>query len=191
MINRQSKTAIINANRSRLYLNFANFSGDEQAAVTFVQDFCNNHDVRCESYGHGYGELIVDGKSHDITPYGIDLTMMLEFCGRNPSDFAKQESSSTAAIAKSGGSPIMSNAKARVVNINDFLTAAADGDINTVKKYIEQNPTGSQDGEIQEPFKIAVQLASLHDNLRSQHVLFLLKNKLDMAEQIKLGQRRF
>lgn len=66
------------------------FNGSVSKAMTYLQDFCNHakNTVTIESFGHGYGKLTVNDQKHDITPYGIDIKMMLNFCGgKSPEDF--------------------------------------------------------------------------------------------------------
>ncbi len=60
-----------------------NFEGDIQNAMTYLQTFCADpqNTISIRSRGRGYGTVTVNGVDHSYTPYGIDLKMMLEFCG--------------------------------------------------------------------------------------------------------------
>ncbi len=68
-----------------------NFSGDIAAACAFIQAECDKTTIGYESFGHGYGELTIGGKKYDISPYGIDINMMLGYFGKNAEDFQKQD----------------------------------------------------------------------------------------------------
>lgn len=57
------------------------FNGDVSKAMIYLQDFCSQAIAKSNSYGWGYGELIINGQKHSLTPYGIDIDMMLSFCG--------------------------------------------------------------------------------------------------------------
>lgn len=63
------------------------FTGNIPSAIDFIQDFYKKKTVEIKSFGYGYGELKVDGKVHHINPYGIDLNMMISFCGGDPHNF--------------------------------------------------------------------------------------------------------
>lgn len=66
-------------------LEVGNFKGNVPQAIDVIQKFCGENNVRIESIGHGYNELHVNDQCHDLTPYGIDIEMMLGFCGFNNS----------------------------------------------------------------------------------------------------------
>ena len=52
-------------------------------AIQNIQTFCNKNIVEVENLGHGYSILKINGKNYDITPFGIDVDMMLKFCELN------------------------------------------------------------------------------------------------------------
>ena len=61
---------------------------DIAKAKQVIQDFCAKNDIELISQGHGYGEILINNQhKDDITPYGIDLKMMLEYCGKDPKEF--------------------------------------------------------------------------------------------------------
>lgn len=68
-------------NGKTLTVEQGSFVGDREMARELIQDFCVKNTVTYQSHGHGYGALTVNDANHNITPYGIDLPMMLEFCG--------------------------------------------------------------------------------------------------------------
>jgi len=61
-----------------LGIDHGTFQGDSKKALAFIQTFCNSNDVRSEPYGHDYGSLFINDKAHAISPYGIDLNMMIK-----------------------------------------------------------------------------------------------------------------
>jgi hypothetical protein len=65
---------------SFLSIEQGSFDGDTDKAQEAIQAFVDLHEVTQKSGGHGYGTLTVDGTPHSITPYGIDISMMLAFC---------------------------------------------------------------------------------------------------------------
>jgi hypothetical protein len=65
-----------------------NFKGNLFDATSYIQNYCNTNDVTMKSLGWGYGVLKINGKEHSINRYGIDLKMMIEFCGKSLSDFS-------------------------------------------------------------------------------------------------------
>ena len=48
------------------------------------------NELTYQSLGRGYGSLSVNSVVHSITPYGIDISMMLQFCGINESELNRQ-----------------------------------------------------------------------------------------------------
>ena len=64
------------------------FKGNLFNATSYIQNFCSNNNVTIRSLGHGYSVLKINGKEHSINPYGIDLKMMIEFCGKSISNFS-------------------------------------------------------------------------------------------------------
>ena len=48
--------------------------------INKIQEFCNNNSVEIESLGYGYAILKINDNKYDITPYGIDIPMMIKFC---------------------------------------------------------------------------------------------------------------
>lgn len=64
------------------------FDGSVPKAMAYLQDFCNENTIEIESLAGGYGYLTVNGETHKFTPYGINVKMMLEYCGnKKPTDF--------------------------------------------------------------------------------------------------------
>lgn len=71
-----------------IVLNKGKFRGNVFNAMTYLRDFCDNNNVTVESLGSDYFNLSINGVIHGLDPGGIDITMMLEYCGRkNPNDF--------------------------------------------------------------------------------------------------------
>lgn len=75
---------------------FGNFPGDVDAACEAIQAFADKAEntISSKSHGGGYGEIIVNGKKHNYTPYGIDVPMMLKFCGLDANEFQTSSSMS-------------------------------------------------------------------------------------------------
>jgi len=67
-------------------LDKGSFAGDVALAIKSIQAFCDQNTVTSASQGHGWGSLTVNGVKHAITPYGIDIAMMLKFCNLNVSE---------------------------------------------------------------------------------------------------------
>lgn len=70
-----------------LNIDQGNFSGDLEKARKAIQSFVDKNTFTYKSHGHGYGTLTVNGKDHHINPYGVDISMMFEFCGIDESEF--------------------------------------------------------------------------------------------------------
>lgn len=84
----QPENFTLNINNDTINLAKGNFQGNVSDAMNYLQDFCTKNTIRYQSLGLGYGKLFVNQKLHNITPYGIDLKMMLRYCGnKKPSDF--------------------------------------------------------------------------------------------------------
>ena len=77
------------SNGGRLGVDQGDFNGDIPKAEKFIQDFCSTNEVvdRSDGYG-GWGDLTINGKTHETTPYGVDLNMMIEYCGGKPKSFS-------------------------------------------------------------------------------------------------------
>ncbi|MGL5742894.1 MAG: hypothetical protein ACRCXC_10325 [Legionella sp.] len=73
-------TITINIKDGSLNLDKGSFAGDMAAAKEALQAFADGNEISFKSLGYGYGELMVNGEQHSINPYGIDVSMMLEFC---------------------------------------------------------------------------------------------------------------
>jgi hypothetical protein len=75
-------------NGETINLEKGSFNGDVSKAMNYLQDFSSHAKMEIYSYGHGYGNLIINGQKHRITPYGIDIEMMLRLCGgKDAKDF--------------------------------------------------------------------------------------------------------
>jgi hypothetical protein len=74
------------ANNS-INLEKGDFTGNVSKAMAALQEFCNQNKVKYDSLGFGYGELYINDTLHEINPYGIDIEMMLRFCGMKPENF--------------------------------------------------------------------------------------------------------
>lgn len=58
----------------------ARFTGDLDAAIAEIREFCKKNSVIIVSQGYGGNDtLIINGKVRELTPYGVDVTMMLGF----------------------------------------------------------------------------------------------------------------
>lgn len=79
------------ANEDTINVDIDKFNGDVDAAIAFVQGFCNANSVCMEGDGFGNNTLTMGNKTHEINRYcGIDLDTMIEYCGGNPHDFKKK-----------------------------------------------------------------------------------------------------
>jgi hypothetical protein len=63
-----------------LNIDIGEYKGDISKAEKYLKEFCAKNKVEYSSRGHGGGTLTVNGENHRITPFGIDLDMMLKFC---------------------------------------------------------------------------------------------------------------
>lgn len=62
------------------------YKGDCEKAILAIDNFCSNKTLTCESFGHGYGSVTIEGKEHHYNPYGIDIDMMLAWCALDLGD---------------------------------------------------------------------------------------------------------
>ncbi len=75
-------------NGAPLPLKKGTFQGNIENATAYLQGFCNQNPVTYNHFGLGYMDLVVNNQPHDITPYGVDIEMMLQYCGgKTPADF--------------------------------------------------------------------------------------------------------
>lgn len=87
-ISRSQSLSVKFQNGEIVNLEKGKFNGNVSKAMAYLQDFCSHTTAESNSYGCGYGDLIINGQKHDITPYGIDIEMMLRFCGeKDAKDF--------------------------------------------------------------------------------------------------------
>lgn len=56
-------------------------------ARKFIQNFLNGNNVSIKSSGFGNDNLIINGKIHELTPYGITIKMMIDFCSGDIENF--------------------------------------------------------------------------------------------------------
>jgi len=63
---------------NEININLGNYTGNLPQAKETIQAFCNQYEVRYEGLGMGYATLSVNGQSKDLTPYHIDINMMLD-----------------------------------------------------------------------------------------------------------------
>lgn len=80
----------ITIKNTKLHINKGDFEGSFGTAEEAIQAFADNHQITYKSLGHGYGTLCVQGVEHSITPYGIDISMMLKFCGIDESTLTQR-----------------------------------------------------------------------------------------------------
>lgn len=74
----------IRISNNTLNIDTGNFKGDVEEVRKELQAFANKNSIKYSGF-RGYGTLTVNEVKHAITPYGIDIEMMLEFCGlENP-----------------------------------------------------------------------------------------------------------
>ncbi|KTD58875.1 hypothetical protein [Legionella shakespearei] len=67
--------------KSRIGIDKGQFTGDVDKALDAIRAFCANNRIKINSFGFGYADLIIEDKTHSLTPYGVDIDMMLGFCG--------------------------------------------------------------------------------------------------------------
>lgn len=87
--NKQNSVAIHIKNK-KLNIQQGTFDGDLELAREAIQSFADTNELTYQSFGHGYGCLTVNGAQHHTNPYGIDMLMMLEFCGIDKSSLIPQ-----------------------------------------------------------------------------------------------------
>lgn len=78
---------------NEININLGDFTGNLSEARDKIQTFCNEHEVKYEGLGIGYANLYVDGKVKDITPYHIDVIMMLNIVDENSPESTAQSRS--------------------------------------------------------------------------------------------------
>lgn len=64
---------------------------DIEKATPVIEDFCVKNHIKVTSFEYGYGEILINDKLYHISPYGIDLKMMLEWCDQDPKNFMLEE----------------------------------------------------------------------------------------------------
>lgn len=67
--------------KNKIGIDKGTYNGDVDKALDAIRAFCANHRIKINSFGYGYADLIIEDKICQLTPYGVDITMMLEFCG--------------------------------------------------------------------------------------------------------------
>ncbi|QLZ67870.1 hypothetical protein FOLKNPGA_00644 [Legionella sp. PC1000] len=80
----------IKIKNTQLNINKGHFEGSLGAAEEAIQSFADQNEITYKSLGHGYGTLTVQGVNHQITPYGIDISMMLEYCNIDESELTQK-----------------------------------------------------------------------------------------------------
>jgi len=63
-----------------LYL-LGNHNREDEALFYSIQHFVRQAKVSFHSDGSGYGTLFINSNSFSVTPYGIDLETMANWCG--------------------------------------------------------------------------------------------------------------
>ncbi|AWN73299.1 hypothetical protein LEAN103870_09495 [Legionella anisa] len=86
----ENNTIHIKVKNTQLSIDKGHFEGSLGAAEEAIQFFADQNEITYKSLGHGYGILTVQGMNHHITPYGIDISMMLEFCNIDESKLTQQ-----------------------------------------------------------------------------------------------------
>lgn len=76
------KIVIDRRNNSSINIHDEKFTGDIETALKLIQDFADDpeNNIEIRSFGRGYGEITINGTTHNYNPYGIDIFMILEFC---------------------------------------------------------------------------------------------------------------
>jgi hypothetical protein len=67
-------------NKNKIGIDKGQYSGDVEKAIDAIKSFCATHEIKMVSHGWGYNDLIIEDKTHSLTPYGVDIQMMLDFC---------------------------------------------------------------------------------------------------------------
>ncbi|QMT59283.1 hypothetical protein [Legionella sp. PC997] len=80
----------IKIENTHLNIDRGSFEGSIGAAEEAIQSFADHHEISYKSLGHGNATLIVQGMEHGITPYGIDISMMLKFCNIDESQLTQK-----------------------------------------------------------------------------------------------------
>ncbi|WP_392537921.1 hypothetical protein [Legionella sp. 227] len=86
----QDDTIRIAVKNTYLNVEKGQFEGSLELAQEAIQAFLDKNVATYTAYGQGFGLLQINDATHDITPYGIDIPMMLEFCGIDQSTLSKQ-----------------------------------------------------------------------------------------------------
>jgi hypothetical protein len=72
-----------NGRQNRLGISKGSYSGDIHLAIGEITQFCEENTIKLESYGWGYGKMIINEDfKYNYNQYGIDVEMMLGFIGR-------------------------------------------------------------------------------------------------------------
>lgn len=67
--------------KNKIGIDRGTFTGDVDEALGAIRAFCANHRIKINSFGYGYADLIIEDETHSLNPYGVDIAMMLGFCG--------------------------------------------------------------------------------------------------------------
>ncbi len=67
---------------NELNINLGEYKGSLSEARATIQEFCNQYEVIYKGLGLGYANLYIDGQVHELTPYHIDINMMLEIIAK-------------------------------------------------------------------------------------------------------------
>ncbi len=71
---------IISGGENYLGIDKGEYTGDCEEAISKIKEFCLINTISIKSRGRGYGTLKINDIEHNINPYGIDISMMLEWC---------------------------------------------------------------------------------------------------------------
>ncbi|MCW8399735.1 hypothetical protein OQJ26_13140 [Legionella sp. PATHC038] len=86
----QDDTIRIALKNSYLNVEKGEFEGSLELAQEAIQAFLDKNVATYTAYGQGFGLLQINDATREITPYGIDIPMMLEFCGIDQSTLSTQ-----------------------------------------------------------------------------------------------------
>ena len=74
--------------QNTLGISTGQFAGNVDQAISAIRAFSSRHDIKIVSEGYGWNELTIEEKTYSLGPYGIDIDMMLKFCGINLNETA-------------------------------------------------------------------------------------------------------
>jgi hypothetical protein len=81
---------------NEININLGDYTGDLSQAKETIQAFCNQNEVTYTGLGIGYATLTVNGQPRELTPYHIDIKMILDIVAKHSPAKRQEQSSSYA-----------------------------------------------------------------------------------------------